>query len=84
MTTRTNLIAAINNAANLDALCDAMNALRDDLGEHEREEEIVDITSLPTFGDVPNSTANVWSWDDTRQMEFGQEWYLTPRADLDA
>lgn len=81
----TNLTAAIKNATSLDELLSALNAAEATLRETEsplRIDELVDLSSLPTFGgEEPKDTAGVWSWDADRLLVGEGEWEIVSRAE---
>ena len=63
--------------ANLRELCEWAN-------EH-REDEMVDWTSLPTFGgEEPESTIDIWSWDQDSLMLHDSYYgfYISPREEV--
>ncbi len=74
MTTDT-LTAAVNTATNLPALHTALFALQAYCDEYNAADghnvkacigEMVDMSALPTFGDEPDCTLGILSWDATR------------------
>ena len=75
------LIDAIGAAGDLDTLCGALNAATEALPEGDKLEEYVDICGLPTYGgSEPVDTTNIWSWDDTREMDYDcGEYRIGPR-----
>ena len=91
-TTMQELIIAIANAADLDALTNAINSLADhidglDLDAHERaayydEQVSTDWTELPHWGEEPRDTRGVYSWDGGRLLWLeGYRASLTDRDD---
>lgn len=83
------LIAAIKDATDLDALTTAINDLADHvdslgLGSFERGtfydtqiDHVVDWTELPHWGEMPADTRGIYSWDDSRVL-----WLEDYRASL--
>lgn len=58
------LASAVTDAADLDALLDALSEL-DASGVDSEASGLVDLTNLPTFGGTePENTTGVWSWDE--------------------
>lgn len=91
-TTMQELIIAITNATDIDALANAINELADhidglDLDAHERavyydEQVSVDWTELSHWGEEPRDTRGVYSWDDSRLLWLeGYRASLTDRDD---
>ena len=86
------LIIAITNATDLDALTNAINELADHidglgLDAHERAtfydtQIVVDWTELPHWGEEPRDTRGVYSWDGGRLLWLeGYRASLTDRDD---
>jgi len=74
--------SAVNGAANLQDLCDILNAheITDDGENVETLADVVDLCGLPTFGGTPPSnTAEVWSWDSDSVLLFNNEYYIEKR-----
>ena len=56
----------VAEATSLGELCEVFNAYED---ESWKLTDIVDMSSLPTFGGTePEQTCGIWSWDETRLM----------------
>ena len=66
-------------------LCDMLNEIAQEvLGTESRLEDVVDITSLPTFGGTePNDTEGAWSWDEESILCADAGWTVEPRLDID-
>jgi hypothetical protein len=87
------LALAVMTAPSLDALKDALEGLQEALQEVYEEtgdwnardlSEVVDLTSLPTWGEEPDSTDGVFSYDNERLLYIeGSNIYLEAREDLD-
>lgn len=59
----------VNEARDLDTLLDALNSYEPaSLEEWDKLEQKVDLCDLPTFGKEPESTLEIFSWDDERVL----------------
>jgi hypothetical protein len=77
---------AIENAADLDELCTALNDAREDCDENEHIDDITDTTELPTFGGEELDGEGIYSWDTTYILTVGDHgtrsdggWCIVPR-----
>lgn len=86
----TDLIAAIENAANLDGLHAALLAHKEALGaldpggpEHAGLRDALHVDDLPTWGEEYESDLlDVWSWDKTRVLvSIADGWSVEARTD---
>jgi hypothetical protein len=73
--------ARVNRARNLDELLQILREIEQELlntGEDLSVRldvcDLVDVTSLPTFGPAPAATLGVWSWDETRRLVGDGGW----------
>lgn len=57
----------IQNAKNLNDLCEILNAWEPH-GLYEKIDEEVDLSDLPLFGEYDGEVYGVWSWDDESQL----------------
>jgi hypothetical protein len=74
----------INGCANLTELLDTLREIEEELSEpgDEAEDssvqlrvaELVDIAGLPTWGEEPDDTEGIWSYDETRQLAGEGSW----------
>ena len=79
----------VHNAKTLKDLAEVLNAIHEeaksgryDIGNTEiRIDDLVDFTTLPTFGGLePDSTYEIFSWDETRLLlNDGNEWVVKSR-----
>jgi hypothetical protein len=87
------LIDAVNNARDLDGLCDALNNLELRVGELSRKQanvfhcasDYVDHCGLPVFGqDKPKDVGGIYSYDDDRciikNVAAGNVWVIVDRT----
>lgn len=78
------LIDAVVYAPDLKSLCAALNrAEASTLRGDQRVEDILPLSSLPTFGPEPADTAGVYSWDETHFLVFEGSWMLAMRGDIE-
>jgi len=73
----------INATTNLDELAEVLNDLEEELAESQfRVEDVVSLSSLPTFGDVGlEHTSGIFSWDEKRLLVVDEEWKMIPRCE---
>lgn len=72
----------ISEAANLEELLDALRDIEVALADTEsddplcvRVDEMIDVTTLPTYGgEVPSDTTGIWSWDTERVLTGEGSW----------
>ncbi len=77
----------IENATSLVELCDAINSFEYSHDDGRKLDEIVDMSSLPTFGGDDIDRIGAWSWDadnvlvqDTGTGDFEietREWFFS-------
>lgn len=70
------IIAKIKNAANINQLCDLLNEYESSFNRDGKPDDYLDYSSLPTFGDAPDSTEEVFSWSDYKLLIKNNEWEL--------
>lgn len=80
--------AYVSSATSLDDLLDRINECDQALSDREanptgtRVTDVVDMTSLPTFGgQEPADTIGVWSWDESRLLVGEGNLEIVDRAD---
>ena len=75
------LRSLVAGALDLEDLARSLNVARWIAGQLDMsEEEWIDLTSLPVFGDLePADTQGIYSWDDARVLRCDGCWELDPR-----
>ena len=77
-----NIINKINSAASINELCELLNEYESNFdSERGKPEDFLDYSNLPTFGDAPDDTQEVFSWSDTHLLIKNNEWELVERED---
>lgn len=87
-------LAALKAASpDLTTLCGHLNGLEEAIGRFNDEgryffspellDEIIDTSSLPTYGPEPDDTLGKFSWDAARYLyPDGESWKISSRDDL--
>ncbi|MGP5631343.1 MULTISPECIES: hypothetical protein [Psychrobacter] len=77
-----NTINKIKNAASVNELCELLNEYESNFdSERGKPEDFLDYSNLPTFGDAPDDTQEVFSWSGTHLLIKNNEWELVERED---
>ena len=73
-------IAKIKNAASVNELCELLNEYESNFdSERGNPEDFLEYSNLPTFGDAPDDTQEVFSWSDNEILIKNNEWELVGR-----
>lgn len=83
MKTKQTLDLAINNATNVVELAAALNSLETaTIASGRKLDEVIDLSSLPTFGEYLGDTSEIFSWDDKNFLvNDGNKWVSVNRND---
>lgn len=73
------IIAKIKNAANINELCELLNEYESNFDRTGKPTDCLDYSDLPTFGDEPDDTQEVFSWSDKKLLIKNNEWELVER-----
>ena len=74
------IIAKIKNAASVNELCELLNKYESNFdSESGKPEDFLDYSNLPTFGDAPDDTQEVFSWSDSELLIKNNEWQVVER-----
>ena len=66
----------------LEELCNFLNSKEAELkGTPEKLGDSVRLDALPTFGEEPEDTEGIFSWDDTNFLMYENCWVLVPRGE---
>lgn len=77
-----NIINKIKSAANINELCELLNEYESNFdSERGKPEDFLDYSNLPTFGDAPDDTQEIFSWSDSELLIKNNEWELVERED---
>jgi hypothetical protein len=79
MTLAADFTARVQATSSLDELCDTLNTLESALPEGVKLEELIDTTSLPTFGGADIADEGIFSWDNTHALYSGNKWHVLSR-----
>jgi hypothetical protein len=72
----------ILTTSTLEQLLETLLSITATLPAHRTLEEVVDLTSLPTFGgEEPEDTEGVFSWDKERLLAFDSRWEIVLREE---
>ncbi|MGP5539299.1 hypothetical protein [Psychrobacter celer] len=75
-----NTINKIKNAASVNELCELLNEYESSFdSERGKPEDFLDYSNLPTFGDAPDDTQEVFSWSDTHLLIKNNKWEMVER-----
>lgn len=74
------IIAKIKNAASVNELCELLNEYDSNFdSERGKPGDFLDYSNLPTFGDAPDDTQEVFSWSKDRLLIRDNNWQLVER-----
>jgi hypothetical protein len=66
------LVNQINRAKNLKELCELLNELVEELRGSEGDiSDYIDMCDLRVFGEEPDDTNEIWSYDDNNILTIG-------------